>query len=302
MKSMNKLGCSRNIYWLQNGCQHPMVRWKIKCRKRHVFDIRFLSSVVLPSLENREVSFREQNEILGVDVTLFSFFAALTSFVELRLQVSTSIVSCVIRRVGHVTPARRQAECIVMFCIIEHVLLFSRLGLFVCVGIHAKDKPMSLEGAVRRHGLYNSINNRFRCQPIRISMERSDHKLDIKFIGCGDGQNVAFRNGNRDTFGKRIFYQRCYFNSSTLWKRFLLQENDRVLVSDSIQIHRSNNMEGLSQFRCPGLIDKGGRNLLEGNDVGIGIRVLQNCQCMRNLLLVEIFYHCSFQALPDVRG
>lgn len=88
--------------------QNPVVTRKVQSWKSHVFNVVFLPSIVFPSSYDTEISFGEQNEILGIDITLGALLVTFTGLVELRLQVSSRIVSCIIFWIRNVAPTRSE--------------------------------------------------------------------------------------------------------------------------------------------------------------------------------------------------
>ena len=73
-----------------------MVGRELQGWEGHIFLVDSFPSVIFPRLYNLKVLLVENNEILWIDVSLFAFLGTLTSLVQLRLQVGTSIVSGVV--------------------------------------------------------------------------------------------------------------------------------------------------------------------------------------------------------------
>ena len=85
-----------------------MIAWEIKSRECHIFDIPLLACVIFPCLNHCEIPLRKQNEIFRIDVTVAALFVALTSFVQLRLQIGPRIVRGIVLGVWYIAPSRSQ--------------------------------------------------------------------------------------------------------------------------------------------------------------------------------------------------
>mmetsp|Transcript_21194 Transcript_21194/g.32029 ORF Transcript_21194/g.32029 Transcript_21194/m.32029 type:complete len:201 (+) Transcript_21194:692-1294(+) len=198
-----------------------MITWKIQCRECHVLDVGLFSSVILPSMHNFKVPFSKQDEIFWIDITIGAFVRLFAGFVELWLQVCTRVECCVIGRVGHITPTGCQIVRHVMLTPFENILLLAWLGFFIRVGIKTEYKLMRNKRRVRSHSLHNCAKNRFCCQPIGISMERSNHEGDTITISGSNCQDVPFSNRDSYSWLKRALHKGCDFSTGSSWESFL---------------------------------------------------------------------------------
>ena len=90
--------------------QDSVVAWELQSWERHILNVPFLTSIVLPSFHDAEILLGEEDKVLGIDVTLFSLFCTLAGLVQLWLQIRAGVVRRVILWIWHITPTGCQLK------------------------------------------------------------------------------------------------------------------------------------------------------------------------------------------------
>mmetsp|Transcript_4584 Transcript_4584/g.10260 ORF Transcript_4584/g.10260 Transcript_4584/m.10260 type:complete len:203 (-) Transcript_4584:891-1499(-) len=174
--------------------------------------------------------------------------------------------------------------------------------LFVRVGVQAKNQTSRIWDFVAvLHGGHNGIQDRNCRKSVGISMERCDHKIISASIFCRNGQNVSIRHWHFDALREHGFHHIANLLSHALGEGFFAQKNDRVLISDNIQVFRRDNVEVATKLALARFINQRGRNFLESHDRRVNVLLFQYFKSVRNLLLVEILHDGSLEWLPHVR-